>query len=73
MNKQSLNRAIGLAMSALQQARAFGYSQRAVAFISCALSMLNRARASLKVGDAARAQLLASIAHQQITCAIAAR
>jgi hypothetical protein len=73
MNTKSLNRSIGLAMSALQQARAYGYSALAIDFIRRALRWLNKARACLKSGEVDRARLFATTAHEQIKCALIAR
>lgn len=73
MNTQSLNRSIGLAMSALQQARAYGYKSYAIALIKAALRSLNKARVLLKRGDVILARAYATSAHNDIICAIAAR
>jgi hypothetical protein len=50
MNTKSLNRAIGLAMSALQQARANGSNEYVIYQIQRALRWLNKARCKLKAG-----------------------
>lgn len=73
MNTQSLNRSIGLAMSALQQARAFGYSAQSIGFIRSALRLLNKARAMLKAGNVTWARFMASCALSDIRFAIIAR
>lgn len=73
MNRQSLNRAIGLAMSALQQARAYGYSAQSIELIRSALRLLNMARALLKNGQSSVARVRVFFAHGYIKAAIAAR
>jgi len=75
MNRQSLNRAIGLAMSALQQARAYqhGATNQTIMLLKRALRWLNKARVLLKQGDASRARAFSVCAYNEIKCAIAAR
>ncbi len=73
MNTKSLNRAIGLAMSALQQARHNGYSQRAIDYIKEAIAWLNRARASLRLGYTFDAECDARFAYSAIKAALILR
>lgn len=73
MNTQSLNRAIGLAMSALQQARANNSNPQVVYWLLSAIKWLNKARADLKRGMSITAKVSASFAYEDICLAIAAR
>lgn len=73
MNTQSLNRSIGLAMSALQQARAYGYSAHCIYLIKSSIRLLNKARNYLKRGLVSTARFAASLAFDQIKVAIIAR
>jgi hypothetical protein len=75
MNTKSLNRSIGLAMSALQQARAYqhGATNQTIMFLKRAIRWLNKARARLKQGHSLAAHIYASGAHEQIKLAIATR
>lgn len=73
MNTSSLNRSIGLALSALQQARAFGYSSQSISFIRKAIRLLNKARALLKAGNVTWARYWASCALSDVRFAILAR
>ncbi len=72
MNRSSLNRAIGLAMSALQQARANGQSGVAT-LLQSALRYLNKARNCLKRGWNDEARGYAGLALIEIKAAIDAR
>jgi hypothetical protein len=73
MNTKSLNRAIGLAMSALQQARHNGYSARCIELLRRAIFWLNRARNVLKRNQVDHALMCAGFANEDIIDAIAAR
>lgn len=73
MNTKSLNRSIGLAMSALQQARANGYSVIVIEAIRNAIRLLNRARNYLKSGKVSDARFWSIVAHNEIKFAIGAR
>ena len=73
MNRQSLNRSIGLAMSALQQARANKCAASVIEYIRSAVRLLNKARAYLKVGNVFAARLHAAVALADIRTAIALR
>jgi|LakMenE18May11ns_1017448.scaffolds.fasta_scaffold5041541_1 hypothetical protein len=73
MNTQSLNRSIGLAMSALQQARANGNSAQAIDAIRWAIRFLNKARVSLKRGNVQLARFFITNAYADIKFAISAR
>lgn len=73
MNRQSLNRAIGLALSALQQARAYGYSAQSIVSIRAAIQLLNKARGFLKSGNVEWARFHALVALENIRSAIALR
>lgn len=73
MNAKSLNRAIGLAMSALQQARANGYSSQVITHIRHAVLLLNKARTLLKRGDEYTAKLHAACAYDMVNMALSYR
>lgn len=73
MNTKSLNRAIGLAMSALQQARAANRHEAHILFLRVAISRLNKARAYLKRGDELTALFFAKWANENIQSAISWR
>jgi hypothetical protein len=75
MNTQSLNRSIGLAMSALQQARNYqhGATNQTMMFLVRAVRHLNKARACLRRGWIDEAKGYAGLAHIEITSAIASR
>lgn len=73
MNRHSLNRSIGLAMSALQQARANGCSEYVIYQIQRALRWLNKARCKLKAGYSETAVHFAKHAQLAMYNAIAAR
>lgn len=73
MNAKSLNRAIGLAMSALQQARANNSDALVIELLRNAIKWLNKARGDLKRGFPITAKVSASFAYDDIRLALAAR
>ena len=75
MNTQSLNRSIGLAMSALQQARAYmhGATNQTIMFLKRAIRLLNKARVAMRQGNVAMGRYLASCAMSDVRFAIMSR